>query len=114
MSKLRVHDENDVMIGWKAWYVFPDDDLTTYTSEFNKWVDIPVNNFQCLKVFYDRNIDVYAGMDLYCISDNSDEIEKLIREDSRNIKVGRAISKEDWENILLKYESDKEIIKVMI
>lgn len=84
----------DELLGWKAWY----GDGTIYTSKDHKWVDIPVNNFQYLKKFFPRNTDSYAGMDLYCITDNPDEIEKLLASDSRNVKIGKVIGNTtaDW------------------
>jgi len=110
MTKGRIHDVNDVMIGWKAWY----GDGKIFTSILNKWVDIPVENFQYLKVFYDRNTDVFAGTDLYCITQHHDEIKKLIEEDPRNIKIGKAMDRKEFDKLVQIVEADKEKITVMI
>ena len=111
MTALRVHDANDMMIGWKAWY----GDGKIYTSKDYKWVDIPVTNIQYLKVFYDRNTDSFAGQDLYCISSDPNEIEKLIKKDSRNIKIGKAIGTlKDWLSFQDPIELEKDIVNEMI
>lgn len=105
---LRIHDANDIMRGWKAWY----GNGSVYTSKDYKWVDIPVDNFQYLKVFYDRNIDSWAGQDLYCISDEPEEMKRLITEDSRNIKIGKEIP--NWLEFQDPIELEKEKVMEMI
>ena len=98
------------LIGWKAWY----GDGKTFTSKTHKWVDIPVNNFQYLKIFYDRHIDTIAGLDLYCITTKHEEIEKLINEDFRNIKIGQLMEKDEWFKFERQIEQDKEKVTEMI
>lgn len=96
-----------ILQGWKAWY----GNGKTYTSKKKKWVDIPINNFQYLKKFYYRQTDSFSGLDLYCITNDHEEIEKLIKEDPRNIKIGQLI--ENWRKIESKAFEDKEIVTVM-
>jgi len=99
------------IIGWKAWY----GDGGIYTSKDFKWVDIPVNNFQYLKVFYDKNTNTFAGLDLYCITQDHEEIERLINEDPRNIKIGQLMnSLKEFQDFEKQIEADKEIITEMI
>jgi len=107
---LRVHDANDTMIGWKAWY----GDGKSFCSAKYRWELIPVENFQYLKVFYDRCTDSFAGQDLYCITGHSTEIKRLIDEDPRNIKIGKAISKLEWNMLERRVENDKEKVTRMI
>lgn len=96
------------LLGWKAWY----GDGKSYTSKDYKWVDIPVNNFQYLKKFYDKNTDSFAGLELYCITSNHEEIERLIKENPRNIKIGQII--ENWFKLERSIERDKEKITEII
>jgi len=108
MAKLRVHDAEDIMRGWKAYY----GDGTVLTSEFNKWADIPVNNFQYLKVHYDRHTDTFAGLSLFCISEDPDEIKRLIDENPNNIKIGKLI--DNWAEFEINVEEDKTKVMKMI
>ena len=104
----KIHDENDVMIGWKAYYP----DKVTYASDKYKWVDIPVEDFQYLKIYYDRNTDSWGGLDMYIITEDPDEIKRLVKEDIRNIKIGKRIDgyveNQKWIN------KNKEKITVII
>ena len=107
---MRVHDENDVMTGWTAYY----GDGKVLTSENHKWVDIPVENFQWLKIHYDRNTDNFGGLNMYCITEDPDEIQKLIDEDPRNIKIGKRLDNKKYKKIEGKVFADKVKVKVMI
>jgi len=99
------------MRGWKAWY----GDGSIYTSKDYKWVDIPVNDFQYLKVFWDRCTDSFAGQDLYCIETDPDKIERLLTEDSRNVKIGRAFRNlRDWMKFQNPIELEKDKVMEMI
>jgi len=98
------------IIGWKAWY----GDGTILTSKTHKWVDIPVNNFQYLKIFRATGNDTMAGFELYCLATYNVEIETLIKQDPRNVKIGQALSKQDWAELMKKIEQDDERITEMV
>ena len=99
------------LIGWKVWY----SNGTTYTSKNHKWVDIPINHFQATKKFFDKHTEIQAGLNLYCITDDHDEICNMLKEDYRNVKVGEAFETlEEWKTFFIMIEADKERVTEII
>jgi len=100
------------MIGWKAWY----GDGSTYTSATHKWVDMPVDNFQYWKKFYEAPHipDTFAGLQVYFPTDDHVEIKNLIEADTRNMKIGQALSWADWSDLIDTINADTEIVTTMI
>ena len=100
-----------LLLGWKAWYI----DGTTYTSKDCKWVDIPINGFQALKTFFDRQTKTQAGLELYGLTDDHDKLCEMLKEDYRNVKVGQAFETlEEWKTFFIMVEADKEIVTEII
>ena len=101
----------DKLIGFKIWY----SDGMTITSKTNKWVHTPIHHVQIFKKFYDnKKPEIISGYELYCISSNPLEIEKLIKEDIRNIKIGEKVDDPLFHALLGLARLDKEIIKVLV
>ena len=99
------------LIGWKVWY----SDGMTITSKTNKWIHIPMKEFQILKKFYDdKTSEVLAGAELYTISSNPDEMEKLIKEDFRNVKIGQQIDNALFNALYDLSKLDPEIVEEMV
>jgi len=97
--------------GFKVWY----SDGMEITSKTNKWIHIPIHNFQILKKFYDdKDPEIITGMDMFCLSADPKEIDKLILEDIRNIKIGETIIDPLFHALYKIAKLDPEIVEVMV
>ena len=99
------------LIGWKVWY----SDGMTITSKTNKWIHIPIKGLQILKKFYDdKTSEILAGAELYTTSSNPDEMEKLIKEDFRNVKIGEQVDNTLFNALYDLSKLDPEIVEEML
>ena len=100
-----------ILIGWKAWY----SDGMSITSKTNKWIHIPQTHFQILKKFDDHNEpEIVLGNDLFCITSDPLEIERLIKEDVKNIKIGEMLPDGHFSALQQLARIDPEIVDVMV